>query len=70
MQLISSAEDKFHYAPEEQNMYNTETKVKTNLIRDKVAFANNTGLGYNGNVVSGYELFVLDGCSRSAVECP
>ncbi len=36
-------------------------KVKTNLIRDKVAFANNTGLGYNGNVVSGYELFVLDG---------
>lgn len=36
-------------------------KVKTNLIRDKVAFANNTGLGYNGNVVSGYELYVLDG---------
>jgi len=22
---------------------------------------NNTGLGYNGNVVSGYELFVVDG---------
>jgi len=36
-------------------------KAKTNLIRDKVAFANNTGLGYNGNVVSGYELFVVDG---------
>lgn len=36
-------------------------KAKTNLIRSKVAFANNTGLGYNGNVVSGYELFVVDG---------
>jgi len=36
-------------------------KAKTNIIRDKIAFANNTGLGYNGNVVSGYELFVVDG---------
>ena len=36
-------------------------KVKTNLNRSQVGFANNTGLGYNGNVVSGYELFVVDG---------
>jgi len=36
-------------------------KANTNIIRSKVAFANNTGLGYNGNVVSGYELYVLDG---------
>lgn len=42
-------------------IFATIAKAKTNLIRDVVAFANNTGLGYNGNVVSGYELFVLDG---------
>ncbi len=36
-------------------------KFKTNLIRSQLGFANNTGLGYNGNVVSGYELFVVDG---------
>ncbi len=36
-------------------------KLKTNLIRDQIGFANNTGLGYNGNLVSGYELFVVDG---------
>jgi len=38
-----------------------QVKLKTNLIRSQVGFANNTGLGYNGNVVSGYELFVVDG---------
>lgn len=36
-------------------------KGKTNIIRDKVAFANNTGLGYGENVVSGFELYVMDG---------
>ncbi len=36
-------------------------KVKTNLNRSQIGFANNTGLGYNGNVISGYELFVVDG---------
>jgi len=37
------------------------TKGKTNLIRNAVAFANNTGLGYGDNIVGGYELYVLDG---------
>ncbi len=36
-------------------------KAKTNLIRDQIAFANNTGLGYGSDVISGYELYVLDG---------
>jgi outer membrane protein assembly factor BamA len=36
-------------------------KAKTNLIRDQVAFANNTGLGYGADIVGGYELFVVDG---------
>ena len=38
-----------------------QIKAKTNINRRRVAFANNTGLGYNGNVVSGYELYVVDG---------
>lgn len=36
-------------------------KAKTNLIRNKIAFANNTGLGYGNDVVRGYELYVADG---------
>ena len=36
-------------------------KGKTNVIRDQVAFANNTGLGYSNNIVGGYELYVIDG---------
>jgi outer membrane protein assembly factor BamA len=36
-------------------------KGKTNLIRSKLAFANNTGLGYGNDVVRGYELYVVDG---------
>jgi len=36
-------------------------KGKANLIRNDVAFANNTGLGYGDNIVGGYELYVLDG---------
>jgi len=38
-----------------------QIKLNTNLFRRQVAFANNTGLGYNGNIVSGYELYVMDG---------
>jgi len=38
-----------------------QIKLNTNLFRRQVAFANNTGLGYNGNIVSGYELYVIDG---------
>ncbi|MFT6335228.1 MAG: outer membrane protein assembly factor BamA [Halioglobus sp.] len=36
-------------------------KAKTNLIRNTVAFANNTGLGYGNDLVRGYELYVVDG---------
>ena len=36
-------------------------KAKTNLIRNKIAFSNNTGLGYGNDVVRGYELYVADG---------
>lgn len=36
-------------------------KAKTNLIRETVAFANNTGLGYFDDALRGYELYVQDG---------
>jgi outer membrane protein assembly factor BamA len=39
----------------------TRNKAKTNLIRRQVAFANNTGLGWDSNIVSGYDLYVMDG---------
>ena len=42
-------------------IFASRAKGKTNLIRDKLAFANNTGLGYGADVISGYELYVLDG---------
>ncbi len=42
-------------------IFANQTKLKTNINRRQVAFANNTGLGYDGNIVSGYELYVVDG---------
>ncbi len=35
--------------------------AKTNLIRNQQAFANNTGLGWGSDLVSGYDLYVMDG---------
>jgi len=37
------------------------TKGKTNLTRREVSFANNTGLGWDADLVSGFELYVMDG---------
>ena len=45
----------------EKLVIGTRVKGKTNLIRDKVAFANNTALGYDIDLVRGYELYVMDG---------
>lgn len=39
----------------------TRLRGKTNILRDKISFANNTGLGYGGNIITGYELYVIDG---------
>ena len=37
------------------------TKAKTNITRRDVSFANNTGLGWDSDIVSGFELYVMDG---------
>ncbi len=42
-------------------VYGGRIKAKTNLTRQKIDFANNTGLGYGIDFVRGYELYVMDG---------
>lgn len=49
------------YVPYKKWIFANRLKFKASLIRDKVAFANNTGLGYKDDVVNGYELYVIDG---------
>lgn len=43
------------------NSIGTRVIGKTNLIRKQQSFANNTGLGWSADLVSGYQLFVMDG---------
>ncbi|NNF21415.1 MAG: hypothetical protein HKN67_05705 [Saprospiraceae bacterium] len=50
-----------HFSANQRLTISTRNKGKTNLIRKKVSFANNTGLGWNADIVSGYELYVMDG---------
>ena len=59
--LALSAEYEKHYSLGVKILLGARLKAKTNLIRNKVAFANNTGLGYGIDFVRGYELYVLDG---------
>ena len=46
------------------------TKIvgKTNAIRSTQAFANNTGLGWGGDFVRGYDLYVMDGIDHLLVK--
>lgn len=50
-----------HHSFNEKFILSTRHKAKTNLTRGEVAFANNTGLGWGGDIVSGYDLYVMDG---------
>lgn len=50
-----------HHPIKERFILSTRNKAKTNLNRNRVSFANNTGLGWGADIVSGYELYVLDG---------
>ena len=42
-------------------IYGTRLKVKTNILRNPIPYANNQGLGYGNDLVRGYELYVVDG---------
>lgn len=50
-----------HFVINQDLVLSTRNKFKTNLIRKTVAFANNTGLGWDSDIVGGYELYVMDG---------
>lgn len=50
-----------HFPLKEKLVLGTRNKGKTNLTRRTVAFANNTGIGWDGDIVGGYELYVMDG---------
>lgn len=51
----------YHHPIKDRVILSTRNKAKTNLNRNRVSFANNTGLGWGTDIVSGYELYVLDG---------
>jgi len=50
-----------HKTVQSNFILSTRNKGKTNINRAVVAFANNTGLGWSRDIVSGYELYVMDG---------
>lgn len=56
--VAASVEKYFRY---NKWIYATRIKGKANLNRGKIPFASNTALGYGLDVISGYELYVLDG---------
>ena len=58
-----------YYQPFSEN-FGLGTKVigKTNLVRSTQAFANNTGLGWGGDLVRGYDLYVMDGIDHLLVK--
>ncbi len=49
-----------HFKLSKGLIFSSKLKGKSNLIRNKIAYANNTALGY-GEEVRGYELYVIDG---------
>jgi len=59
--LAVSTEFEKYWNPSPKVIIGGRIKAKTNLIRNKVAFANNTGLGYGKDFIRGYELYVIDG---------
>jgi len=52
-----------HHKLTENVFISSRNKAKTNLTQGRVAFANNTGLGWDNDIVSGYDLYVMDGTS-------
>ena len=50
-----------HHSFGDRIIMGTRNKGKANLNRNIVSFANNTGLGWGRDIVSGYELYVMDG---------
>ena len=50
-----------YYSYSSKLIWDYRIKGKANLIRNKVAFANNTALGWGSDVLRGYEIYAIDG---------
>ncbi len=46
---------------ERKLIISSRNKAKTNIIRGLLAYANNRAIGWSTDIVSGYELYVMDG---------
>lgn len=66
--LSVAAEFEQYFNRDSKWIWNYRVKAKANLIRDKVAFANNTGLGYSQDVIRGYEVYVIDGTDYAYIK--
>jgi len=65
--IITGGMDYF-YPMNRTRSLGTRVVGKTNLIRKQQSFANNTGLGWSADLVSGYQLFVMDGIDHILVK--
>jgi len=59
--LLLKGGGEFFYELSKDFGVGTKLIGRTNLVRTQQAFANNTGLGWSDDLVSGYELYVMDG---------
>ncbi len=51
----------YYHSFNDRWIWASNVRAKTNITRDPIAFANNTGLGYVQDFIRGYELYVQDG---------
>ncbi len=59
MSLALEYEKYFNY--KSKLIWNFRGKVKANLIRNKLAFANNSAFGWGEDLLRGYDLYAIDG---------
>ena len=52
---------KYYYPLSKKLIFTTQWEGRTNLSRTPLSFSNNTGLGWSDFLVTGYDLFVMDG---------
>jgi outer membrane protein assembly factor BamA len=50
-----------HYRITPKIFFNNKIRLKANLTKNKVPYANNSALGYGENLIRGYDLYVMDG---------
>lgn len=59
--LSVAAEFEQYFNYQKKLLWHYRVKAKTNLIRNKVAFAYNSALGWSKDLIRGYEIYAIDG---------